>query len=109
MWQYIIASSLKITTEVMVTCAEKILDLKSDYYFELYDKQSVYQKKLLKALVVSGENIFSLQYAKQFRLSAISTTQKALASLIESGIAEKVEGRYFISDPFFKRYIARYT
>ena len=76
---------------------------------ELFDRQSTYQKKLLKALVISGENVFSANYTKQFRLTAASTTQKALAGLVDSGVVEKVEGRYFIGDPFFKRFIARYA
>ena len=108
-WQYVINSTQKIDKELVIKCAEKIVDLKSDYYYELYDKQSSYQKKLLKALVISGENLFSSGYTKQFRLTAASTTQKALAGLIESGIVEKTEGRYFIADPFFKRFITRYA
>ncbi|MCL5031589.1 MAG: ATP-binding protein [Bacteroidetes bacterium] len=108
-WQYVVNSTQKSDKELISLCAQKIVDLKSDYYYELYDKQSVYQKKLLKALVISGENIFSSSYTKQFRLTAASTTQKALAGLIEAGIVEKTEGRYFISDPFFKRFIIYYA
>ncbi|OGU29021.1 MAG: hypothetical protein A2057_09640 [Ignavibacteria bacterium GWA2_35_9] len=108
-WQYVVNSIQKIDRELIIKCAEKIVDLKSDYYYELYDKLSAYQKKLLKALVVSGENVFSLNYTKKFRLTAASTTQKALAGLIESGIVEKVNGRYFIGDPFFKQFIIRYA
>jgi AAA+ ATPase superfamily predicted ATPase len=108
-WQYVVNSTLKIDKELITLCAQKIVDLKSDYYYELYDKQSVYQKKMLKALVISGENVFSSSYTKQFRLTAASTTQKALAGLIESGIVEKTEGRYFIGDPFFKRFITHYA
>jgi len=63
----------------------------------------------LKSLLVSGENVFSAEYAKRFRLSATSTTQKALLGLLESGIVEKVEGIYFIGDPFFKRFLSRYA
>ncbi len=83
--------------------------MKNDYYFELYGRQSAYQKKLLKSLLISGENMFSADYARRFRLSATSTTQKALAVLVESGVVEKVEGNYFISDPFFKRFLSRYA
>ena len=98
-----------ITTEVIAICAERIVDLKSDYYFELYDRQSAYQKKLMKSLLVSGENVFSTDYTKRFRLSATSTTQKALLGLVENGVVEKVEGNYFIADPFFKRFLFRYA
>ncbi len=108
-WQHVVASSLKIDKELIMMCAEKIVDLKSDYYYEQYDRLTAYQKKLLKAIAVSGENVLSANYAKQFRLSAASTTQKAIAGLIESGIIEKTERRYFISDPFLKQFLTRYA
>ena len=108
-WQYIVSSSEKLNTDIITLCAERIVDLKSDYYFELFDRQSAYQKKLLASLLISGENVFSADYTKRFRLSATSTTQKALSGLIESGIIEKVGGTYFISDPFFKRFLSRYA
>jgi len=108
-WQQVVESELIIDKELIVMCAEKIVDLKNDYYYELYDRLTNYQKKLLKALVISGENVFSADYAKKFRLSAASTTQKAIIGLIESGIIEKTEGQYFISDPFLKQFLTRYA
>jgi AAA+ ATPase superfamily predicted ATPase len=108
-WQYLVSTTGELTTTVIALCAEGIVDLKSDYYFELYGRHSAYQKKILKSLLVSGENVFSAEYAKRFRLSATSTTQKALLGLLENGIVEKVEGTYFIGDPFFKRFLFRYA
>jgi len=108
-WQNVISLHQEINTEIIASCAERIVDLKNDYYFELYDRQSAYQKKLMKSLLVSGENVFSTDYTRRFRLSATSTTQKALLGLVENGIVEKVEGIYFIADPFFKRFLSRYS
>jgi len=67
------------------------------------------QKQLLKALVKSGDNIFSADYTKRFRLSASSTTQKSVEVLMDSGIIDKTDNSYFISDPFFKRFIENYA
>ena len=108
-WQFTISSQQEVNIEIVAYCSERIVDLKNDYYFELYGKQSAYQKKLLKSLVISGENVFSADYTRRFRLSATSTTQKALHGLVESSVVEKVEGNYFISDPFFKRFLIRYA
>lgn len=108
-WQYMVSSQKEVNFEVVGLCAERIVDLKNDFYFELYGKLSAYQKKLLKALLITGENLFSADYARRFRLSATSTTQKALIGLVESGVVEKVEGIYFIADPFFKRFLFRYA
>ena len=108
-WQYIITSQTSVTRELVDICAERIVELKKDYYFELFDHQSVMQKQLLKALIQSGDNIFSSLYTKRFRLSAASTTQKSVSTLIDSGIIDKSDNAYFISDPFFKRFIQNYA
>jgi len=108
-WQQIVSESNVVNDEIITLCAEKIIDLKSDYYLELYGKQTAYQKKLVKAIAESGENVFSAEYARRFRLSATSTTQKAITGLLEEGIVEKVNGIYFIGDPFFKRFLFRYA
>ena len=108
-WQYMITSQTIVTEDIVKFCANKIIVLKQDYYFELFDRQSVMQKQLLKALVISGENVFSAEYAKRFRLSASSTTQKAIIVLMDSGIIDRTLNTYFISDPFFNRFILNYA
>lgn len=108
-WQYMITSQTLITNETIKLCSTRIIVLKQDYYFELFDRQSITQKQLLKALVVSGDNVFSSEYAKRFRLSASSTIQKAILVLMESGIIDRTLNTYFISDPFFKRFILNYA
>lgn len=67
------------------------------------------QKKLLIALIHSGDTVFSAQYTKQYRLSAASTTQKSVFVLMDSGIIDKTDNSYFISDPFFKRFLQNYA
>lgn len=106
-WQYCINRIETVSDEIIALCAARILDLKGDYYFELFDRQTSYQKKLLKALATDNQNVFSTEYAGRFRLSAASTTQKALNGLINGGIIEKYQKHYLFDDPFFKKYILR--
>jgi hypothetical protein len=108
-WQYLIPGPVEVSEKIILECATRILDLKSDYYSELFDRHSAVQKRLLKALVVSGEGVFSAEYSSKFRLSAVSTTQKALAGLVDSGIVEKTQNQYVIGDPFFRLYIKKYA
>jgi len=63
----------------------------------------------LKALIQGGDNIFSANYTKRYRLSAASTTQKSVLVLMDSGIIDKTDNCYFISDPFFKRFLQNYA
>lgn len=106
-WQLSITGVKAIDNAVIDSGAEQIINNKFDYYSELFDKQSSKQKQLLLALVHSGENIFSAQYTKEFNLNTPSTTQKSLSALLDTGIIEKSGNSYFISDPFFKKFLKR--
>jgi uncharacterized protein len=108
-WQYTITTKEKVSKEIIDICIKRIVELKYDYYYELFDKHSVMQKKLLKALTISGENIFSAEYLKTNRLSASSTVQKSVSILMDSGLVDKSSNKYFISDPFFQLYIQNYA
>ncbi|MFA6951404.1 MAG: hypothetical protein WCQ70_12035, partial [Lentimicrobiaceae bacterium] len=106
-WQNSITHSTNISREIIDESAEQIINNKYDYYSELFDKQSAKQKQLLLSLVHSGENIYSIQYTRYYNLSSPSTTQKSVAALLDSGIIEKTDNKYIISDPFFKRFLSR--
>ena len=106
-WQYSVNNVKRVTAEIIDLCADRIVELKGDYYYELFDRLSAYQKKLLKALAQEGKNIFSANYARKYRLSVPSTTQKAIAGLVNYGIVEKVGNAYYFDDPFFKKYVLR--
>lgn len=106
-WQYCVDRIGKVDKSIIDSCANEILDLKSDYYFELFDRHTSYQKKLMNTLALDNKNVFSTEYAKEHRLSAPSTTQKALNGLIDSNIIEKIGNQYNYCDPFFREYILR--
>lgn len=104
-WQECIEKKEKVTKEIIAKLCKNIIALKGDYYFELFDRQSLLQKKLLIAISKDGENILSSLYIKKHGLSSISGTQKACASLIEKGIIDRKNDAYYITDPFFKIYL----
>jgi len=105
-WQSLINSQTTITKAIVDECAQSLLVLKSDYYLELYDHRSQNQKQLLIALTKEGENIFSSDYIKKHRLSAGSTLQRSVKCLVNEGIIEKRGNEYFITDPFFRLFVA---
>jgi len=108
-WQQTIDSTKTATSDVVDDCTDKIVEIKNDFYLELFDRQSAYQKKLLKALALDGKSIFSSDYRRQHRLSVPSTTQKAVSGLISAGIIEKHQHAHVYSDPFFQRFVLRLT
>ena len=106
-WQYMVNSQATITKTIVDECALKVVALKSDYYMELFDRRSQNQKQLLKALTYEGKNIFSANYINKHRLSALSTLQRSVTDMINNGIIEKKGDEYFITDPFFRMFVAQ--
>lgn len=106
-WQNSIKTKNEIHIEDIKNSTQSILNHKSDYFFELFDSFSAYQKKMLKALAQENKNIFSKDYADKYRLSSPSTTQKAIKVLLKEGVIEKHADTYNFTDPFFKRFLLR--
>ena len=104
-WQYMITSQEVVTKEIVDDCAKRLLSLKSDYYMELFDRQSQSKKQLLQALTANGKSIFSTAYIQTYRLPGVATLQRAVKGLIIVGTIEKMNDEYFIADPFFKLFV----
>jgi len=104
-WQQVINSKKKILPEHVDEAVNSVLELKSDYYWELLSKQTNYRKKVLYILSKSPKKIFSKETALKYDLGASSSTQKAIKSFIEEGIIEHFNDRYEFSDPFFKMFL----
>ncbi|MDR0814831.1 MAG: ATP-binding protein [Bacteroidales bacterium] len=105
-WQYTVNSHHKVTKKIVDECAKRLLALKNDYYMELFDNQSRSKKQLLQALRINGKNIFSTAYIANHRLPGVTTLQRAVNGLINDGTIEKMNNEYFITDPFFKLFLA---
>ena len=104
-WQNIIDGKKVVNLKVMDKAIDGIISSQSDYYLELYDKLSKYQKKVLLAITESGQEVYSKKYSDKFGLSSTSSTQRAVNKLLDEGIIEKENNELRFSDPFFKRYI----
>ena len=108
-WQNIILSDKnRITTMHIDEAVKRVLELKSDYYWELTNKHTSYRKKVLFALSQSASELFSKKTAKDFGLGAVSSTQKAIDVFINDGIIERNQSQYDFSDPIYKKFINRY-
>jgi AAA+ ATPase superfamily predicted ATPase len=107
-WQQVINKKETIKKSHVDNAIETIIELKSDYYWELTNKQSNYRKKVLKALCTSSLGIYSREATEKYNLGAISTTQKAIATFVEEGIVEQFKNTYEFSDPIYKLFLLRY-
>lgn len=107
-WQSVIVGKDDITRQIIEDCCLRVVNLKKDYYSELFDKHSEGQKNVLLALCKSGNNIYSAGYIQKNRLKAVSSVQKSIMVLMDSGIVDKEDDEFFISDPFFKLYMEQF-
>jgi AAA+ ATPase superfamily predicted ATPase len=105
-WQNVETGS-NITHEMVDKSVLQALDMKSDYYMELFEHQSKSKKQLLLALCSSGKNIFSEAYIRRYRLPTSATLQRAASGLTNDGIIDRMGNEFFISDPFFKLFLKR--
>ncbi len=106
-WQQVINKKVEITIQHIDNAIETIVELKSDYYWELINKQTNYRKKVLIALCHSSTGLFSKEVTKKFNLGANSTTQKAISSFITEGIIEHFNDNYEFSDPIFRLFLIK--
>lgn len=107
-WQQVINKNEEITKIHVDNAIQTIIELKSDYYWELTSKQTNYRKNVLFALCKSSTGIFSKEITEKFNLGANSTTQKAIQSFIEDGIIEQFNNSYEFSDPIYKQFLLKY-
>ena len=105
LWEISFESDMQINLDILEQAVDRILDNQSDYYFMIYDNLTVYQRNLLLSLTKENEKVFSKGYSQKYNLSSISSIQRAISSLIQNGIIEKVENKYKFTDPFFQRYL----
>ena len=104
-WQQVINKKEVLKKKHVDLAIDSIIDLKSDYYWELTAKQTNYRKKLLHTLSRSSSGVFSKETISKYNLGANSTTQKAVASFIDDGIIEQSNNKLAFSDPIFKEFL----
>lgn len=104
-WQKVVDGKKEINKNIIDLSTNDILSNHSDYYLEVFDKLSLYQKNVLLALTRSGKQVLSKDFAENNNLSSTSTTQRAIKRLVNTGIIDKENEQYVFSDPFFKRFI----
>lgn len=104
-WQDVINKNKVVEKGHIDIAIKSIIELKSDYYWELTSKQTNYRKKVLHALSNSNKGIFAKETIDKFNLGANSTTQKAISTFIEEGIIEKFNNELLFSDPIYKMFL----
>jgi len=82
-----------------------ILNNQQDFFHQMIDHLSPYQKKVLRALSIELGMVYSQQFMKKYDLGAVSSTQRAVEKLVNDGIIEKDQESISFSNPFFLKYL----
>jgi DNA-binding MarR family transcriptional regulator len=87
---------------------DRLLAGQGTYYERQWQQLAPRQRAVLQALAHRGsEGLLSQEVRSTWRLGAASTVQKALQALEKQDILDRYQGRYFLLDPLFGRWIER--
>ncbi len=106
-WESSLENNNTLDDSVLNRAINIIVINQLDYYLSYFEKLTPNQQKVLKAIHLENTNIFTTTYAKKYRLSSASSTQRAIERLVKDGMIEKQANRYHFTDPFFKIWLER--
>ena len=82
----------------------EIMNNQNELFFNWYDRLTLHQRGLLKALCERGD-IFSQDTIMEYNLGSSSSVQSSIKRLQKSGFVFKDGRRYYIADPFFRMWL----
>lgn len=91
----------------IASAIDDLLAENADYYEERIASFSPSQRKLLSALAREHTEDFTEAYRQRHSLGGSSTVHSALKVLVESGVADKDEGKYMLEDPFLAKFLCQ--
>lgn len=100
--------SRRVSIDDITPTMNKILEGQSAVYVTIWNTLPRHQKRILIAIASSGgENIFSSDFISDNALGAVSSVQTSVNLLMKKEIIDKENDTYYITDVFFKKWIAK--
>ena len=90
---------------VLEKAVQKIIINQTDYFTSQYERLTLHQQNVLKAISVENENIFNAGFTEKYNLNAISSVQRSVERLLAEGILARQQNTYLFTDPFFKMWL----
>ena len=95
-------------TEAMIQSAVNTLLIRESYaYTTLWESFTLQQRRFLKGLAhePSGIKPFASDFLSKYNLGSASTTQRAVATLLDRDVIDRDNSSYLITDRFFRLWI----
>jgi hypothetical protein len=107
LWDLTGGKQVEISDSLLDEAVKTSLWHQADYYMALIQELTAYQQKVLQAIALENTGVFTKDYADRYYLSANSSTQRALDTLIEKDILNKQENAYYFEDPLFRIWLLK--
>jgi hypothetical protein len=104
-WEEAVEGKATLDEAVLGRAVHKIVINQADYFTSQYERLTLHQQNVLKAISVENENIFNARYTEDHNLNAISSVQRSLERLLTEGILARQQNAYIFTDPFFKMWL----
>lgn len=106
-WQDLVNNDNAISEDMITSSVDKILQMKSDYYWEILNQNTNTQKKVFKALANVEKDLYSGNVMRKYNIQSPATVQIAVKKFLEKGWIEKYNNKIEFADPFLKLFIKR--
>ncbi|MCX6335306.1 MAG: ATP-binding protein [Bacteroidia bacterium] len=104
-WEEAVESKAGIDDIILGKAIQKIIINQAEYFTSQYERLTLHQQNVLKAISSENENIFNAGFTVKYNLNAISSVQRSTERLLAEGILVRQQNAYFFTDPFFKMWL----
>lgn len=104
-WEEAVEGKAMLDEAVLRKAVQKIVINQTDYFSSQYERLTLHQQNVLKAISVECENIFNAGFTEKHNLNAISSVQRSVERLLAEGILVRQQNTYLFTDPFFKMWL----
>jgi AAA+ ATPase superfamily predicted ATPase len=104
-WQSCTEHLVEPDSKMVQQATRVLISQQQDYFLQIWEKLSNYQKQVLAALTVDNSNPFTKEFQNKFSLNSVSGTQRAVDKLLELELVYRDGQVYSFADPLLKCYI----
>jgi uncharacterized protein len=104
-WEEAIENKSKLDDVVLERAIWKIIINQDDYFSAQYERLTLHQQTVLKAVSVDNANIYNHAFTTKYNLKSPSSIQRSVERLLNDGILMRQSDTYHFTDPFFRRWI----
>lgn len=104
-WEEAIENKSRLDEAVLERAINKILINQSDFFSVQYERLTLHQQTVLKAISADNVNIYNSDFSRKYNLKSPSSVQRSVERLLNDGILIRQQSSYQFTDPFFRRWI----